>query len=171
MKNYPLLFAAMLMFMTSAAFAQQPPVNSPLLDHLAGDWVLTGTIAKKATTHDVRAEWVLGHHYLSIHEVSREKKSSGEPAYEAQIYIAWNEDPRHYSCVWLDLFGGLSSESIGLADIKENELPFIFKDEKGVTQFTNDFVYDPKTDSWEWRLDNVENDKPIPCGRVKLTRK
>jgi hypothetical protein len=30
-----------------------------LLDHLAGQWILQGTIAGKRTTHDVQVEWVL----------------------------------------------------------------------------------------------------------------
>jgi hypothetical protein len=44
------------------AVAQQPPVNSPLLDHLAGKWVMQGTVGKQAETHDFDAEWVLQHH-------------------------------------------------------------------------------------------------------------
>jgi hypothetical protein len=154
------------------ALGQQPPVNSPLLEHLAGDWVLRGTVAGKPTTHDVHAEWVLDHHYLQVHEISREKTSSGKPQYEAMVYIAWNEKPKqHYSCAWLDVYGGLAQESIGLAVLKENELPFVFKDEGGETNFTNDFLYDPKTDSWEWRMDNVEKGASKPFARVKLTRK
>src|SRR5208282_4812975 len=45
----------------SVVAAQQPPVQSPLLDHLAGKWVLQGTIAGQETTHDVDADWVLDH--------------------------------------------------------------------------------------------------------------
>ncbi|HLK31482.1 MAG TPA: hypothetical protein VKT29_00250 [Terriglobales bacterium] len=90
----------------TAAIAQQPPVNSLLLDHLAGNWVLRGTIAKRQTVHDVQAEWVLGHRYLRIHEVSREKNSKGQAQYEAMIFIARNETPKpHYACVWLDVYG------------------------------------------------------------------
>ena len=49
--------------------AQQAPVNSPLLDHLAGKWLLQGTVGKQPVTHDFDAEWVLQHHYLRFHEV------------------------------------------------------------------------------------------------------
>jgi hypothetical protein len=64
----------------------------------------------------------------------------------------------------------MSTESIGLADPKENELPFIFKDDKGAVSFSNDFVYDAKADTWEWRMDNVDNGAAKPFGRVKLKR-
>jgi hypothetical protein len=154
-----------------AAFGQQPPTNSPLLDHLVGKWVLQGTIASKATTHDVSGEWVLEHHYVMIHEVSREKNDKGEPAYQATIYIGWNETTKEFACVWLDVYGGLASESIGVAHANENELPFVFKDGKGQVSFKNDFAYDAKSGSWEWRMDNVANGADKPFGRVKLTRK
>ena len=152
------------------AFAQQAPVNSPFLDHLAGRWVLQGTIAGQDTTHDVNAEWVLEHHYLRIHEVSRQKNDKGEPQYQATIFIGWNEVTKQYACVWLDVYGGLTSESIGLASPKENELLFVFKDDKGTVTFNNDFVYDGKANTWEWRMDNVENGVSKSFGRVKLTQ-
>jgi hypothetical protein len=150
--------------------AQQPPVKSPLLDHLAGKWVLQGTIAGQATTHDVDAEWVLDHHYLRIHEVSREKNGKGQPQYEATIYVASNDATKQFAAVWLDVYGGITPSSVGLADPKENELPFIFKDDTGAVSFSNDFVYDSKADTWEWRMDNVVNGAAKPFGRVKLNR-
>ena len=71
--------------------AQQAPVNSPLLDHLAGKWQLQGTVGKRPVTHDFDAEWVLQHHYLRFHEVSREKNDKGEPQYEATVFVGWND--------------------------------------------------------------------------------
>jgi hypothetical protein len=46
--------------------------------------------------------------------------------------------------VWLDVYGGLTSESIGFATPKGNELAFVFTSEHGETTFTNTFTYDPK---------------------------
>ena len=164
------LLALLILCSSTAASAQQPPVNSPLLDHLVGKWVLQGAIAGKDTTHDVTAEWVLDHHYVMIHEISREQNAKGDPQYQATIYIAWNEATKDYACVWLDVYGGLNSTSIGVASPKENVLPFVFKDEKGEVSFKNDFVYDTKTSTWEWRMDNIVNGVAKPFGRVKLTR-
>ena len=163
------LLLLLILCFANVAFAQQPPVNSPLLDHLAGKWLLQGTIAGQNITHDVNAEWVLEHHYLAIHEVSREKNSKGEPQYEATIYIAWNEPTKEYACVWLDVYGGLATESIGVASPNENDLLFVFKNEKSEVTFKNDFVYDPKSKTWEWRMDNIANGIAKPFARVKLT--
>lgn len=154
----------------SAASAQRPPVESLLLDHLAGDWDLQGTIAGKQTTHDVTAEWVANHQYLRLHEVSREKAADGNPQYNAFIHIGWNEKDKTYSIIWLDNFWGIEPESIGAAVPKENELPFVWKNEKGTLSFSNDFLYDPKTDSWLWTMNNIVNGTKKPFGTVKLTR-
>jgi len=154
-----------------AAAAQQPTLASPLLDHLAGHWVLRGTIAGKPTTHDVDAEWVIQHQYLRLHEVSQEQNANRQPQYEAMIFIGWNQTPKTYTCVWLDVYGGASIASLGIAEPSDNQLPFIFKDEKGEVSFHNDFVYNPTTDTWEWRMDNIDKGVAKPFGRVKLTRK
>ena len=105
--------------------AQQPPVNSPLLDHLAGKWLMRGTVGKQSVNHDLDAEWVLQHHYLRFHEVSREKDDKAGPQYEAMVFVGWNEKTKQYACVWMDVYGGATVESIGLATPKENELAFV----------------------------------------------
>lgn len=146
-------------------FAQQPPVDSPLLDHLMGKWVAAGTIAHRQVVDDINVEWVLGHHYAHLHEVGR-----GDHKYESHFYIAWNPEPKTYSMVFVDVYGGLTPASLAVAEPKENDLRFVFKDEKGSVWFTNEFVYDPKSDTWEWKLDNVQNGVAKEFGRVKFTR-
>jgi hypothetical protein len=164
------LVLVMTIFAPLIAMAQQPPVSSPLLDHLAGKWMMQGTVGKQPTTHDLDAEWVLQHHYLRFHEVSRDKNDKGEPQYDATVFIGWNEKTNQYACVWLDVYGGLTQESIGRATPKENELAFVFTDEHGETSFTNTFTYDPKTNTWENRLDNVVKGEAKPFARFNLTK-
>jgi hypothetical protein len=159
------------LFLTLSAVSQQPPVNSPLLDHLAGKWVLQGSVGKQAETHDLDAEWVLQHHYLRFHEVSRDKNDKGEPQYEATVFIGWNEKTEQYGCAWLDVYGGLTTESIGVAAAADNELAFVFRDEHGGITFTNTFTYDPKTNTWDNRLDNVVKGEAKPFARFKMTKR
>jgi hypothetical protein len=165
------LMIMLVLFAASITLAQQPPVNSLLLDHLAGKWLMEGTIAGQPTKHDLDVEWVLDHHYLRIHEVSQERKAGGQPRYEATVFIAWNDPPKQYSCAWLDVYGGLSPASIGLAPPSESELAFLFKNDKGEPDFSNDFVYDAKTDTWSDALDNIVNGVRKSFGRVKLSRR
>jgi len=159
-----------MIFVSPTAMAQQAPVNSPLLDHLAGKWLLQGTVGKQVATHDFDAQWVLQHYYLRFNEVSREKNDKSDPQYEATVFIGWNEKTKQYACVWLDVYGGATPESIGLATPKENELDFVFTNEHGETSFTNTYIYDPKTDTWENRLDNIVKGEAKPFARFKLTK-
>jgi hypothetical protein len=167
MKHF-VLVATMLSALS--AMAQQAPVNSPLLDHLAGKWLLQGTVGKRPVTHDFDAEWVLQHQYLRFHEVSRGKNEKGEPDYEATVFIGWNEKIGQYGCTWMDTYGGATSQSVGLATPKENEIPFVFHDEHGEIDFTNSYIYDPKTNTWENRLDNIVKGEARPFARFKLTK-
>src|SRR3954469_17303652 len=73
-----------------------------LLDKMTGRWVLTGTIAKRQTTHDVDVDWILNREYIRIHEVSREKNAAGGLEYEAWIHIVWDAKKLEYAVLWLD---------------------------------------------------------------------
>ncbi len=156
------------------AVSAEPEVQSPsaLLDHLAGNWILQGTIAGKQTTHDVQATWVLNHEYLQLHEVSREKNGNGTAAYEAIIYIEWDAKTRQYNCLWLDSTsgGGLSSpDEIAHAKEGENAIPFIF----GLSasdQIHTTFSYDKTADTWRWLIENIVNGKAKQFADVKLSR-
>ena len=89
-----------LLFMTSfSASAQEPTRKDPLLDRLTGSWTLQDTIAGHETTHDIESEWVLNHEYLQLHETSREKNAQGQPAYEAIVFIEWDESSNDYVTV------------------------------------------------------------------------
>jgi hypothetical protein len=154
---------------TGIASAQQPTFRDALLDHFVGTWVLQGTIAGKQTTHDVSAEWVLAHQFLRFHEVSREKKDNGQPAYEAMVFIGWDEKLSQYVCVWLDDYGGAADTSLGHAKRGGDEIAFLFNYPEG--PFHTTFAYDPQSDAWQWRMDAEQKGKLKPFARVKLTRK
>ena len=153
--------------------AQQPPMNTHLqwLDHLAGDWVLQGTIAGKQTTHEVQAEWVLNREYLRLHEVSREKDARGGPSYEAIVFIGWDAKAQEYACLWLDSTGGggLSAQGIARGKRSGDSIPFIFTITPSES-IHNTFVYDRSTDTWKWLIDDEANGKSDRFADVKLSR-
>jgi hypothetical protein len=151
--------------------AQESPINSPLLDHLVGQWVLRAVVHGAPTTHDVTAQWALGHHYLEIRETSRARTAAGVPQYEARVFVARNDNLHQYAAVWLDVYGGLGSESIGYATPAPSHLRFVFRDAHGNVDFINDFVYTASTNSWEWRMFNVSHGVPTPFSIMYLTRR
>src|SRR4051794_32355846 len=99
-----LLVALAFTALASPALAQRQTSSAPeaLLDMMTGEWVMTGTIARKPTTHDVKADWVLEREYIRIHEVSRDKDGSGGIGYEAWIYVVWDAKNSAYAVMWLD---------------------------------------------------------------------
>ena len=62
---------ALLVLAAFSTSAQQQTPEDPLLDRLAGSWLLQGTIAGHETAHDIESEWELNHEYLRLHETSR----------------------------------------------------------------------------------------------------
>jgi hypothetical protein len=169
-----LLLLAALCGVTAASDGAEPPAgDDPWLSRLVGHWVLEGRIAGKDTTHDVDAEWVLNHLYVRLHEVSREKDSMGQAAYEAIVYVTRDAAAGEYAVLWLDTTasGGFSPEGIGHAKPEGESLPFVFKDAHGDVSFKNTFAYDPASRTWTWVMDNVDKGVPKPFGRVNLSRR
>lgn len=162
---------SVLLCVSVSAAAEMPPAQAALLNHLAGTWILQGTIAGKPTTHDVQAAWVLNHEYLHLHEISREKNADGVPAYEAIIYIGWDAKAQQYVCLWLDSTSGdgLSSGVIAHASQAGDSIPFLFT-LSASNQIHTTFRYDKAADTWQWLIDNVVSGRTQRFADVKLTR-
>jgi len=157
--------------LASPAAADEPPFEDALLDRLTGEWVLQGMIAGEQWTHDITAEWVLGHQYVQIHEVSRETDDAGAPQYEARVFIGWDKPSGRYVCLWLDSTGGggLANDVFGYAGRAEDKLAFVFGDDAG--RIHNTFAYHRGNDRWTWAIDNEQQGVREPFARVTLTRK
>jgi hypothetical protein len=144
-----------------------------LLDKMTGHWVLTGTIARKPTTHDVDVEWILKREYIRIHEVSRERDAAGGPEYEAWIHIVWDTKKSEYAVLWMDntVAFTFAAEGIGHAKPDGDRIPFLFTDPDG-SGIRTTFSYDRSKDTWSWTIDNVDKaGKMSSFANVTLTRK
>ena len=152
--------------------AQAGGFQDPLLDRLIGEWVLEGTIAGEEVTHDLVFEWVLGHQYLQFHEVARERDADGAPAYEAIVFIGWDQASQRYACLWLDSTGGdgLKGEAIGYAERNGDTIPFVFRMPDGGTWHTT-FGYQQATDTWQWSMESLTDGVRQPFALVTLSRK
>jgi len=161
-----------ILFCCSSPAEQNPAAAAmKLLDHLAGNWVLQGTIAGRQTTHDVKASWVLNREYLQLHEVSREKGAGGGAAYEAIVYLTWDVKAQQYTCLWLDSTagGGLSAEGIARANLAGDSIPLVFT-LSPADQIHTTFSYDHSNDTWQWVIDNVEKGEIHRFANVTLRR-
>ena len=161
------LAAALLL--ATPALAQQATFKDPLVDHLAGKWVLTGQMDKGQVTHDFSAEWVLAHQYLEIHEVSREKNKDGSPVYQAIVFIGWDAGKQIYDCVWLDDYGSISTQSLGTAKPNGDSIAFVFQDRDDANSFHTTFTWRPKDKTWAMNMDQVNGGKAQMFARTVLT--
>jgi hypothetical protein len=167
-----LAFFVLLAAIPFSASAQQPVRQDSLLDQMTGRWTLQGTVAGQETTHDIEADWVLGHEYLRIHETSRETNAQGQAAYEAIVFLGWDTAASQYSCLWLDTTSGDgldSTATLGRGKRSGDEIALLFKSKDG--DFHTTFAYDKAGDSWKWIMDGEEGGKLVPFARAKLTRK
>ncbi|MFQ5479497.1 MAG: hypothetical protein ACE5E4_12885 [Candidatus Binatia bacterium] len=162
----------LLLLASFPAVAGQQGVQDELLDHMAGNWLMSGTIGGTQVTHDLAAEWVLGHQYLRFHEVSREVDSEVVPAYEAIVFIGWDQRTSRYTCLWLDVTGSGAQfpEATGYAEPATDELAFVF-DTGDASVIHTTFTYDREADAWHWLIVIDRGATHSTFAQVSLTRK
>ena len=160
-----------MLLLSLPAAAEQQGVQDKLLDHMSGNWVMRGTIGGAQVTHDLVAEWVLGHQYMRFHEVAREVDDEGVPAYESIVFIGWNEALGRYTCLWLDVTGSGAQfpEHTGYAEPAAEELAFVF-DTGDDSAIHTTFTYDRESDMWHWLIEIERSAKHSTFARVSLTR-
>jgi ketosteroid isomerase-like protein len=164
-------FLPLFLLIPASAASAQLATQETLLDHLAGDWVMTGTIAGEEVVHDVDADWVLAGHYLRFHDFSREREEDGDRAYEATVYIGRDAERDRFVCLWLDVTGGegLASGVLGRATPAGDTIPWVF--DVGEYVIHNTFVYHRAADSWEWTIVNVRGEERSEFAHVTLERR
>jgi hypothetical protein len=169
MKSFVLLIISLCLAQTT--FAQTLAMRGTPLDHLAGRWVMTGTIAGQEIVHDLEAEWVLGGHYLYFHEIARERDENGDPAYESRVYFGWDEASERLVCLWLDVTGGggLVPDGFGYGQPDGDRIPFVWGEGTDM-QIHNTFTYQHERDNWAWQIDNVRDGESSNFARVMLHR-
>ena len=183
MQNFvPALAVAFLLTATGCRSARDPlwasigatknqSTPETLLSRLAGQWTLTGAFGGTATVHDVDARWVLNHEYLILHEISRERNTNGQPAYEAIVLLSENPTSRDCSCLWLDTTSpnGLSG-IMGRGKATADSLPFLFQFPTNGTLHTT-FLYSANADTWQWTIESDQDGKHETFGRATLIRR
>ena len=144
------------------------PLSDPLLDELAGSWKLTGRIAGQAAEHTVRAEWVLNHQFLSIHETAVAPSKDGT-TYEALIFVGFDNASERYVVHWIDIYGGRFSETLGYGRREGDAIRLTFEYPDG--PFHTSFLWDKVARSWRWEMDSKSSTGAWKeFGRMALVR-
>jgi hypothetical protein len=130
------------------AAAQQPldgpsrPFQDSLFAQLAGSWTVTGPVHGQQVTYALRAEWVLNHQFLRLDM----RDVAEPPAYQAHVYIGYDNTSSRYVAHWLDGFGGRWSETLGYGQRSGTAAEFVFEYPDG--PFHTTFTLDPQSGTW-----------------------
>jgi len=166
------LLALLLIAILAPAYvvAQAPPEwTDDLADHMTGTWTLTGTVMGRDAHHDVRAEWVLNHQFLRIHEETATNAPVSERRYEALWFLGYDAVSERYVLHLLDIFGARYSETLGYGTREGNSLRFVFEYPDG--PFHTTYRWSPETGAWQWLLEQKNKEgKWTTFADFKLTR-
>ena len=146
------------------AGAQERAFNDPFIDQLAGEWTLTRQIRGKEVENSLRAEWVLNHQFLQIHM----KDVADPPAYEAFVYIGYQQSAQRYVAHWMDVFGGKAS-AVGYGKRSGDSIEFAFQYDDG--PFYNTFTWDTLGQGWIFKMESVGKDGKRQLFAIDTLRK
>jgi hypothetical protein len=139
-----------------------------LVDHMTGSWTLQGKIVGHDAHHEVRAEWVLDHQFLYIHERTAAQAPSAEHRYEASWFLGYDPVSERYVLHLLDVFGGRFSETLGYGTRDGDSIRFIFEYPDG--PFHTTYRWSPQSDSWQWLMEQKDKSgKWTTFADLKLT--
>jgi hypothetical protein len=124
--------------------------HDELLDNLQGRWKVTGTIRSQPREMELSAEWVLNHQFLLVRQRDA-NATEGKLAYEAQIYVGYDNASERYVVHWIDIFGGRTSETLGYGRRSGNGIKFVFEYPDG--PFHNTFTWNAEAKTWHFLLE------------------
>src|SRR5579864_1275023 len=100
-----LLTLTAVLLLPVSLLAQAPSEwHDPLVDRMAGTWKLEGQVMGKEAHHEVRADWVLNHQFLRIHEKTAANAPNNEHGYEAYWFLGYDSISERYVLHLLDVF-------------------------------------------------------------------
>jgi hypothetical protein len=151
------VLSAFFLPITSARVEEPKPLDGPhnlfrddLLDKLAGRWDLTGKVGARQVRNTFLAEWVLNHQFLRLQFKDADPPTPGRVAYEAQVYLGYDNTSERYVAHWLDIYGGRFSETLGYGTRSGDSIRFVFEYTDG--PFHNAFTWRPDTKTWQFLL-------------------
>jgi hypothetical protein len=159
LKAFPIVF---LLFVVPVGVAQdQPELDGPnhifhdaLLDHMTGNWTLSGKVMGRTAAHTVAAEWVLNHQFLRIHETDDAPAAQGRVPYEAIVMVGYDNTSDRYVAHWTDIYGGRYSETLGYGSRSGDEIRLVFEYPDG--PFHTTFRWKPDSQQWQWLMETKD---------------
>lgn len=141
----------------STSLIGQDPLDGPghvlkdeLLDKLVGVWKSTGKIGNRVVAYKIKADWTLKHQFLEVHMTD----AANPPAYEARVFVGYDNTSERYVAHWIDAFGGRWSETLGYGTQSGNSIKLVFEYPDG--PFHTTFTWVPEISSWKLLMQHKE---------------
>lgn len=165
--------AAVVWLVVAVAYsaAQRAPADwhDDLVEHMAGTWILEGQVMGRPAHHDLVAEWVLNHQFLSLHEKTSADAPAAERRYEALWFVGYDGVSERYVMHLLDIFGARYAETLGYGTRDGNTVRFVYEYPEG--PFHSTYQWSPRDDTWQWLLEEKNKEgKWVTFADLKLTR-
>lgn len=125
--------------------------QDPFLEQLTGTWIMVGAVRGRPATYSLHVEWALNHQFLRLEM----REVSDPPAYQASVYIGYDNTSERYVAHWLDTFGGRFSETLGFGKRSGNAVLVVFEYPDGPFHTTFTLNSDAKT----WNILMEDRDK------------
>jgi len=84
---------------------------------------MIGQVRGKPVEQSFTAEWVLAHQFLLLSM----KDMAQPPAYEAHVYLGYDNASERYVAHWIDVFGGRFSETLGYGPREKDAVHLVFE--------------------------------------------
>jgi len=170
MRIRSLLALLLLALVPAFSLAQEPAEHhDDLLVHLAGTWKVEGNVVGREAHHEIRAEWVLNHQFLRLHEKTSAGASASEDPYEAIWFLGYDAISERYVLHLFDVFGTRFSETLGYGTRDANQIRFVFEYPDG--PFHTTYTWNPDKGTWQWQMEQKDKTgKWTPFADLKLTR-
>jgi len=138
------------------------------LNHLVGQWMLTGKMGEIELRQLVTAKWILKNTFLWMHSRSVTPQDNPTHKYEAVYHLGYNENEQTFVMHLLDTTEVLLKCVAGLGKRVGNTLPFLF--EYGQTKFFNTFVWHPEDSKWSFHQTYEEEGVVKTFATKEMTR-
>ena len=79
------------------------------------------------------------------------------PAYDAMVFIGYDNTSERYVVHWLDVFGGRSSQTLGYGTRNGNTIKFAFAYPEH--PFVNTFSWNPDDKTWNFLMQQKNQNK------------
>lgn len=173
MKNLFCRLAPVAILIALVAFcspAQTPTEwHDDLVEHMTGSWKMRGQVMGREAHHELKAEWMLNHMFLRLHESTSTDAPASEKRYEAIWFLGYDPVSEKYVLHLFDVFGGRFSETLGYGTRDGNAIHFTFEYPDG--PFHTTFRWALESGDWQWLMEQKGKDlKWTNFGDFNITR-